>query len=297
MKREFANLAELTQAIPNEAAAVDYFTNIRWKNGAFCPLCGSKSVYTFPDKVTHKCRGCTRRFSIKVGTVMEGTKIEVRKWLFAIWFLTSHKKSISSVQLAKDIGVTQKTSWFMMHRLRHAARTRSFNRSLKGKVEADELYVGGIEKNKHRAKRGLARKSVVFGMLERGGELRTQRLDRMYDAKRLLEAHVDPEATLLTDEWPGYKGVKAGKERLSVTHRAGEYVRDGYIHTNTIESYWSQFRRQVYGTHHWVSHKHLQRYLNENTWRFNRRELDERPRMDEFISRLDGRLTYPALIQ
>ena len=146
----FNTLAELTDAIPDEDAAIAHFTAILWKNGARCPYCGGE-VYTFADRKTHKCaaKGCGKRFSIKVGTIFEDTKVPLRKWLMAIWLLTSHKKGVASTTLARDIGVTQKTAWFMLHRLRHAATTKSFNRPLEGEVEADETFIGGKEKNKH----------------------------------------------------------------------------------------------------------------------------------------------------
>src|SRR5690606_21891783 len=135
MKTEFASLYQMFEAIPDEAAAVAHFRAIRWKNGAFCPYCGGVRVYDLKGGMRHKCAECRLSFSIKVGTIFEDTKIPLRKWLAAIWLITSHKKGIASTQLARDIGVTQKTAWFMLHRLRHAARTRSFNRPLDGEIE------------------------------------------------------------------------------------------------------------------------------------------------------------------
>jgi transposase-like protein len=131
---QFKSLVELLRAIPDEQTAIDHFTAIRWRNGAFCPLCGSDRVYHFSDKRTHKCGSCRKRFSIKVCTIMQDTKIPLQKWLMAVWMLTSHKKGIASTTLARDIEVTQKTAWFMLHRLRHAATTDSFNAPLEGEV-------------------------------------------------------------------------------------------------------------------------------------------------------------------
>jgi transposase-like protein len=243
MKSEFESLYELFEAIPDEQAAIDYFKAIRWAKGEFCPYCGHDKVYAFTaGKMAGrqwKCAQCRDKFSIRVGTIFEDSKIPLRKWMAAIWFITSHKKGIASTQLAKDIDVTQKTAWFMMHRLRHAARTRSFNRPLKGIVEADESFFGGKERNKH-----------------------------------------------------AHKRARYGRE----TKVKDEYVRDGYIHVNSMEGYWSQLKRQIYGIHHWVSAKHLHRYINESVWRYNRREVHDPVRMGEFLTRTDGRLTYNVLI-
>ena len=129
------NLMQMMAAFPDEQAAIDHFTSIRWKHGVFCPHCGSTKAYHFSDKRTHKCGNCRKRFSIKVGTIFEDSKVELRKWIMAIWLVSSHENGIASTQLAKDIGVTQKTAWFMLRRLRHAAQTRSFNRPLDSEVK------------------------------------------------------------------------------------------------------------------------------------------------------------------
>jgi ISXO2-like transposase domain len=173
----------MMQALSDEQAAIEHFTAIRWKHCAFCPLCGSTKVYHFSDHCTHKRGDCRKRFSIKVGTIFEDSKFGLRAWMLAVWLIISHKKDIASTQLAKDIGVTQKTAWCMLHRLRYAAQTKSFNRPLEGEVEADETFIGGKENYKHRSQRtgGKQRgnsKAIVLGIQERGGELGTS-INRM----------------------------------------------------------------------------------------------------------------------
>jgi transposase-like protein len=301
MIKEFASLYEMFAAFPDEQSCLDHFRAIRWKNGEFCPYCGHDRVYHFADRRNFKCGQCRQRFSIKVGTIFEDSKIPLRKWFAAIWLITAHKKGIASMQLARDIHVTQKTAWFMLQRLRFAARTRSFNRLLKGRIEADESFFGGREKNKHFRKRdpkagGGRGKVVVFGALERGGELRTKKVERVADVMAEVRDNVQHGSVLMTDDHSVYRFIGRHFKHLVVRHAAGEYAR-GRTHTNTLEGVWGLFKRQIYGIHHWVSPKHLHRYLSEMTWRYNRRGLDDGARMNEFLTRMNGRLTYKALIE
>lgn len=297
----FDTLFQMMSAFPDEQSAIDHFTAIRWADGAFCPLCGSTRVYHFSDNRTHKCGDCRKRFSIKVGTIFEDSKIGLRQWMMAVWLITSHKKGIASTQLAKDLGVTQKTAWFMLHRLRHAAQTPSFNLPLKGEVEVDETYVGGKAINKHGGKSGTgpgtSGKTAVIGAISRKGSAAARVIART-DTTTLdgfVHEMVSPDATLVsTDEHSGYRHLGRTFPHAVVRHSAGQYAK-GPAHTNSIEGFWALLKRQIYGIHHYVSPKHLDRYVSEVTHRFNRRAMGEGERVNDLLALTSGRLTYKAL--
>ncbi len=306
MLAHFDSLFELMEAFPDEQACIDHLRSIRWRDGEFCPHCGSNKIYHFSDRKTFKCGEpeCRARFSIKVGTIFEDTKLPLRKWFMAIWLITNHPKGIASVTLAKDLKITQKSAWFMLHRLRYAARTRSFNAPLKGDVEADTTFVGGKEKNKHESKRktgtqGGAGKAVVLGIIERDGELRTAHVPdtKAHTLQGEIRKNVEEGSGIVTDEDRSFRGLGRDYTHVTVNHRLGEYVRlGGYAHTNTAESVWALLKRQIVGVHHWISEKHLSKYLDEMTWRFNRRELAVTARMNDLFACVEGRLRYKTLI-
>ena len=233
-------------AFPDEQSCVDHLREIRWCNGEFCPHCNGNRIYHFSDRKTFKCGDCLQRFSIKVGTIFEDTKLPLRKWFMAIWMLTKHPKGIASTTLAKDLKITQKSAWFVLHRLRHASTTKSFNAPLKGVVEADTTSIVGKDKNKranHRkgGTQGGSGKEVVFGILEREGELRAS---HVFDGKGVtlkteIWGNVATMSTLMTDEDCAFKGLEMDFLHNTVNHSAGEYVRHYILHTNGIESVWA----------------------------------------------------------
>lgn len=301
-KQQFETLLQMMQALPDEQTAIDHFRAIRWRHGAFCPHCGSIKVYHFSDRRTHKCGDCRKRFSIKVSTIFEDSKIELRTWMLAIWLITSHKKGIASTTLAKDLGVTQKTAWFMLHRLRYAARTQSFNRPLEGEVEVDETYVGGKAANRHKGDPkngpGTSGKTAVVGAIQRGGKAVATVVSRTDTPTldRFVHEFVAPSATLVsTDEHAGYRHLGRTFNHGIVRHSAGEY-RLGDCHTNSIEGFWSLLKRQVIGIHHFFTPKHLNRYVAKVTWRFNLRDIGEGDRVNTLLDQSSGRLTYRELI-
>ena len=303
MIKQFDSLFDLMDAFPDEQSCIDHLRSIRWGNGEFCPHCGGVRIMHFSDKKTFKCSDCRERFSIKVGTIFQDTKLPLRKWFMAIWLITNHPKGIASTTLAKDLSITQKSAWFVLHRLRHAARTPSFSAPLENEVEADTTFIGGKEKNKHAHKKtpgsqGGANKAVVLGMVQRDGELRTAHVEGAKAKTRQdqIRSNVAKGAAILTDEDRAFVGLGKDFVHLAVNHSAGEYARlGGFVHTNTIESVWALLKRQIYGIHHWVSDKHLKRYVAEMTWRYNRRDLKVTARMNAIFACVEGPMPYKVL--
>lgn len=296
MVTQFESLFDLMDAFPDEQTCLDHLRAIRWRDGEFCPYCGGQRIYHFSDRKSFKCGDCRSRFSIKVGTIFGDTKLPLRKWFMAIWLITNHPKGIASTTLAKDLKITQKSAWFVLHRLRHAARTKSFNMPLDGTVEVDESYIGGKSINRHGRKSGAGGgprgKAVVIGAKQRGGKVVARVIDRATkDAMQtFIRETVAPASVIATDEHPSYKGMPGYDHQIS-RHKSGDYAG-----TNSIESVWALLKRQIYGIHHWVSRKHLARYVDEMSWRLNHSDLSVTDRMNGLFGCVEGRLTYKALI-
>lgn len=304
---------DLTNRIyKDEKAARKHFEAIRWPDGPVCPFCGVVDDATeLNGKSTrpglYKCHGCQKPFTATIGTLYERSHIPLHKWLLATHLLTSSKKGMSAHQLWRMLGFgSYRTAWFMAHRIREGMRVAKLDKPLGGKgktVEADETYVGGKEKNKHRSKRkhlgtGGSGKEAVFSLVERGGSVRSHHVPAVNanTLRPILVSQVDRGSFLMTDEAAPSKmmGREFGNHQ-SVNHSIGEYVR-GDAHTNTIEGYFSILKRGITGTYHHVSQQHLKRYLAEFDFRYNERSalgVEDAERARKAVKGIEGkRLTY-----
>jgi len=281
-----------------------------WKNGVICPICGSTTVGFLKNQLRWQCsvRHPKRQFSVKVGTIFEDSPLGLDKWLPCVWLITNCKNGISSYEIHRDLGVTQKTAWFMLHRVRLAHQGNNTGK-LSGEVEVDESMIGGKSRNMHKAKRarvitgtGGKDKTIVMGMVERGGEVRTVVVDsrRKKELQKQVRENVQAGSAIFTDELLSYDGLEADYKHAVINH-AVEYVNEN-VHTNTMENFWSLLKRGLHGTYISVEPFHLFRYLDEQAFRYNnRKDVDGEPmtdgdRFDLAVRQIVGkRLTYAEL--
>lgn len=295
-------LVELMAMFPDDETAEQWFAEIRWPDGVTCPNCDSDNIN---DKTTHptmryRCRACRKYFSVKTGTVMQSSKLGCQKWALALYLFNTEIKGVSSMKVHRALGVTQKTAWYLGHRVRDC--WEDLNPDFGGPVEADEAYFGGEEGNKHASQRrgvggGTAGKTTVAGLKDRATGKVKAKVINSPDARTLLpfvHENTARDATVYTDGSPAYIGLN--REHAVVKHSVGEYVR-GQAHTNGIESFWAMMKRGYDGTYHHMSRKHLGRYVNEFEGRHNTRPQDTEEQMAGTARGMLGkRLRYQDLV-
>ena len=294
---DFKGIVEFLKRFPDELSCIEYLIQARWEDKIVCPHCGSKrKIYKIKGGKILTCADCRKQFTVKVGTIFEDSALPLQKWFMAIYILTAHKKGISSLQLSRDINVTQKTAWFMLHRIRFAVKTKTFYTPLMGTIEADETYVGG--KAHGTVGRGAENKTAVFGMIQRKGDVRCMPVADV-TAKTLqgiISDHVGLGSTIMTDELRSYNGLHDNYTHKRIKHLKKQYV-NGDIHTQAIEGFWSQMKRGINGTYHAISPKHLARYCDEFSYKHNTRKVNDSQRFASALGLVDCRLTYKNLIE
>lgn len=301
-------LQDAIQHFSDEDVCIRAVTQMRWPDGVpMCPKCAGTAHYYLKTQKRWKCKACAKQFSVKVGTIFEDSPIGLDKWLTAMWMIANCKNGVSSYEVHRAIGVTQKTAWFMLHRIRMAmALPALWPLGGKGKeIEVDESFIGGKAKYMHRYRReralihgGLGNKATAFGILERGGEIRTFAVPnrRKHALHREILKHVREDTPVYSDALMSYDGLRARYQHEVIDHARG-YVR-GRVHTNGIENFWSLFKRTIKGTYVSIEPFHLFRYLDEQTFRYNKRAVPHRPikdgeRFRTVLAHVAGkRLTY-----
>ena len=312
LNEDFNSIFELFEAFPTEQSCIAHLEALRWPEYVVSPFDSSSVVYKCKDN-KYRCKNTGKYFNVKTNTLFDNTKISLRKWFAAIWLVTCHKRGVSSLQLSKDIGVTQKTAWFMLHRIRKAfGISNDKNDEIGGDVEVDETFVGGKNKNRHKDKkvehcqgRSFKDKVPVFGMIQRGGVLISKVVEDT-KASTLIEIihnFVCKESVIYTDGW-SYGDIQKDYIQRSVDHGKGFYgttviTEDGElisINTNSIENAWTHLKRTVVGTYYKMSKKHLQKYVDEFVFRFNTRKNTIAQRFNLLLKNMEYRLTYKDLI-
>jgi transposase-like protein len=307
-------LLQATRYFADIDVCVDFVASMRWPGGVTCPHCDSKKVSYLSSRRIWKCmaKECHKQFSVKTGSVFEDSAIPLDKWMTAVWLIVNCKNGISSYEIARDLKVTQKSAWFMLHRIRLAMKDGSFEKlggDGGGPIEIDETFVGGKVKNMHKSKRptktkgmqGGAGKAIVLGMLQRGGMVRAKVImDRTkQNVDPVISEHVAPGSHIMTDEFSVYPHLSNEYVHEIINHLEG-YVRE-HVHTNSIENFWSLLKRGLNGTYVSVEPFHLEAYVDEQTFRFNNRATKDNPLNDAdrfllAVSQIAGkRLTYAEL--
>jgi transposase-like protein len=298
------NLLEAVRYFSDLDVANDFLAQMRWPDGPICPVCGSTEYSYLTTRRVYKCkqRECRKQYTVKLGTIFSDSPLGLDKWLPAVWLVANSKNGISSHELARALGTTQKSAWFMVHRIRLAMQTGSFDK-LDGEVEVDESFVGGLAKNMHKSERkrkitgtGGANKTPVVGIRQRDGEIRAKVVKdtKSRTLHGLIHSNVKRGSAVYTDTYPAYRGLAGDFDHDTIDH-AEKYV-EGRVHTNGLENFWSLLKRGLHGTYVSVDPKHLSRYLDERVFTYNLRELDDYGRFSAVLGAVSGRrLTWAEL--
>lgn len=298
------NLVQALRYFADPDVANEYVAKLRWPNGPVCPRCGSDRNSYVSTRRVWKCKDCQKQYSVKVGTIFEDSPIPMDMWLASIWLIANSKNGISSYELHRAIGITQKSAWFVLHRIRLAMQLGSLDK-FDGETEADETFIGGSTSNMHEHKKPRNKgdnKAAVVGVLQRGtngrpSQVRALPIETVAYAtlSEYVRTNVKKGATLHTDGHPAYNALDGMYGHESVNHELGEYVR-GKVHTNGIENFWALLKRGIHGTYVQVAPFHLFRYVDERVFTFNERDLTDLGRFSLVLNRVAGRrLTYAAL--
>jgi hypothetical protein len=306
INNDFKSILELIKTFNSEEICIEHLEMHRWNGNVVSPFDAESKVYKCSG-YKYKCKNTGKYFNVRTGTMFDNTKIELQKWFLAIWLITSHKKDISSVQLAKDIDVTQKTAWFLNHRIRACFGLENNENHLSGQIEVDETYVGGKNKNRHAHKkvedsqgRSHKDKTPVVGIVERDGKLAAKVVENVKSetikVPLMIIKNVVAGSNVYTDEWLGNIGVAKKYVHEVVKHGLGEYV-NGVVHVNTMEGFWSLLKRGIIGIYHWVSAKHMQKYVDEFSFRYYTRDMKtEAERINYLLGMTTVRTKYHELI-
>jgi transposase-like protein len=296
-----SSLMEAIRTFSDPEVCLSVVAGAKWgSKGPVCPRCESKRLSFLKTRLMWKCLDCQKQFSVKVGTIFEDSPVGLDKWLCAMWLVANCKNGVSSYEVARDLKVTQTTAWFMLHRIRYAMHTGSINK-MSGTVEADETFIGGAARFMHKSKkegkihgRGPVGKEIVFGLLERKtGRVHIEHVEtrRKGELTQIVKEHVRKGSEVMTDELLSYDALDSEYAHKVINH-AEKYV-DGNVHTNRMENFWSLLKRSIKGTYVSVEPFHLFRYLDEQTFRYNERKLNDRERFQKVLGCVSGKRLSP----